>query len=187
MHIDRHNKVSILKHAYLPVVVINYSWLYRQVKRSSSDDPALHRSSYAGDEDAVRQWYETCAVLEDGIYSVVKDASNRGISLVLEGVHIVPGSNLIDVWQRQGGIALGIVLYIPDAELHREVILKRGKETGKGASEQIKNFHRIRDIHDEMYRLGKKHNWMIIEQYPSLRPRPIDLVHEKLIEMWKDK
>jgi 2-phosphoglycerate kinase len=84
------------------------------------------------------------------------------------------------MWTREGGIAVGVVLYIPDQDLHKQVIMKRGEQTGKGALDQINKFHRIRAIHDEMFRLGEANDWLVIEQRPSLGPRPIDLVHQRL-------
>jgi 2-phosphoglycerate kinase len=91
--------------------------------------PALHRSSYAKptmtttshhygdnidqeknqhhhvDDDPVRSWLETCAVLHNSIRGLVDDAIRRGVSLVVEGVHIVPGNDLLEEWKRAGGVA----------------------------------------------------------------------------------
>jgi 2-phosphoglycerate kinase len=130
------------------------------------------------------QWKETCQVLERGIESVVLDALNRGISLVLEGVHVIPGDMLVNKWKEAGGIAVGVVLCIPDPETHRKVIFKRGETTAKGADAQLKKFNRIRSIHDEMIRLGKENNWLLIEQKPILEPKPLDLLNDKLKKVW---
>ena len=91
--------------------------------RTYDNTPALHRSSFSGDGDTIIQWKETCQVLQDSIDSVVLDSLKRGISLVLEGVHIVPSRALIDKWIENGGVAVGCVLQIPDPELHRKVSL----------------------------------------------------------------
>ena len=81
--------------------------------------------------------------------------SSLGSSLVLEGVNIIPGPSLIERWVNAGGIAVGCVLTIPDAEAHRTIIQRRGEITGKGAATQLNEINRIRKIHDEMVRLGK--------------------------------
>jgi len=100
--------------------------------------------------------------------------------LVLEGVHIIPDRKLVDSWVSKGGIAVGCVLHIPDEEIHRAVIFRRGEQTTKGAAQQLEKFIRIRAIHDEMIRLGELNDWLLIEQKPTMDLRPIDLVNREL-------
>ena len=152
----------------------------RQVMRGFIDDPALHRSSFAGQDDAVVNWMECCNVLKGGVEGIVKDSIKRGTSLVLEGVHIVPGPELIDLWESSGGVAVGCVLTITDANIHRDVIERRGELTKKGASGQLNAIPRIRAIHDEMLRLGVLHNWLVIEQRPRLTASPISMLQDCL-------
>ena len=142
----------------------------RQTLRSVITDkeaPALHRSSFAGSGDPIIEWHETCSAVEKSVESIVLDCLHRGTSLVLEGVHIVPSNALIDKWTSAGGFAVGAVLTIPDQELHREVIFRRGEQTGKGAEAQTTQFSRIRAIHDEMVRLGSLTDWVLVEQQPT--------------------
>ena len=153
----------------------------RQVMRSSCDnvgicDEALQRSSFQGNGDPVMNWLEACKAIERGIEGTVDDCINRGVSLVLEGVHIVPGPDLLKRWTSKGGLAVGTVLTIPDATVHETVIRRRGEMTGKGADRQTEKIARIRAIHDEMVRLGKENQWLLIEQKPRLEPKPIDMV-----------
>lgn len=155
----------------------------RQVMRTYSKEPAIHRSSYSGVDDPIKNWLETCKVLEDGIENVVEDCLKRGTSLVLEGVHIVPSEKLINKWRDAGGTALGVVLTIPDANVHKEIIQRR--EVIR-ATEELENFDRIRSINDEMVRLGKLEKWLLIEQKPMLEPRPIDLLNNELNQVWFD-
>lgn len=140
--------------------------------------PALHRSSYSGDMDPLVGWKEASAVLDNGISALVDDAIKRGVSLVLEGVHIVPSNGLLDKWRASGGIALGCLLIVPDPDAHRNLIYKRGEVTGKGESKKMVAFERIRTIQDEMIRLAQEHDWVIVEQ--KLEPDPIDVVTELL-------
>ena len=98
----------------------------RQVMRSCCDQVgscpvALQRSSFQGDGDPVIDWLEACDAVESGIESIVQDNINRGTSLVLEGVHVVPNRKLIEKWTKAGGLAVGCVLTIPDADVHRRV------------------------------------------------------------------
>lgn len=156
----------------------------RQILRTQSEDRALHRSSFQGTGDAVTDWKATCRVLNLGIESVIDDSIRRGTSLVLEGVHLVPGNKYIDRWVKSGGAAVGVVLSIPDSEIHRKVIFRRGEITTKGAANQIDNFPRIRAIHDEMVRMGRENKWLVIEQKPNIEPRPIDLLNNEINAVW---
>lgn len=149
----------------------------RQVTRDFDNSLAVQRSSYVGTRDPIVDWRESCTVLERSINNVVADSMNRGINLVLEGVHLVPDRKLLDMWTAAGGIAIGIALCIPDADVHRKVLNHRGDQTKKGAAEQIKSFERIRSIHDEIMRLGHESDWLIIEQTPNIDPRPIDILN----------
>ena len=71
-----------------------------------------------------------------------------------------------------------MVLCIPDADAHRDLILKRGEQTSKGADKQVEKFNRIRMIHDEMVRLGHENNWVKIET--KLLPDPVEVVADLL-------
>lgn len=160
----------------------------RQIMRTyNKEEPALQRSSYAGEGKPIENWLETCRVLEDGVDNIVDDSLRRGTSLVLEGVHIEPNQKLLQKWRTDGGTALGVVLCIPDEETHYNVLYKRGVETTKGAADQLRGFRRIREIHDEMVRLGRQENWFIIEQKPLLEPRAIDLLNNQLNQVWIDR
>jgi len=156
----------------------------RQVQRGYDTRPAVHRSSFEGDGDPVQNWLECCEVLQKGIDGIVLDSLRRGVSLVLEGVHIVPDRKLIDQWTAGGGVAVGCVLTIPDREIHKEVIFRRGVKTTKGAEAQLNKLNRIRAIHDEMSRRGTQVGWLNIEQKPQLAPKPLEILTERLKATW---
>lgn len=160
----------------------------RAVMRSFIDDkisPALHRSSYTPaidivDDDPVRSWRETCTVLNASVVGLVDDAIHRGVSLVVEGVHVVPSTELIRRWEESGGVAVGCLLTIKDADAHKALLHRRGVSTGKGDAEEkkIKAFDRVRAIQDEMIRLAEESNWLLIEQ--KLEPDPLEMVASRL-------
>jgi len=147
---------------------------------SQETNPALHRSSYDGDGDAVLEWRECCSALEGSIDALVCDAIHRGVGLVLEGVHLVPSKTLIDKWREAGGVAVGVVLKISDEESHEALINQRGEITKKGEERKIRSFHRIRAIQDEMIRLAKESKWLLIEQ--KLQPEPVEIVASMLLQ-----
>ena len=163
----------------------------RQVLRTTkTEDPALFRSSYQGegtprplhndlpinDEagDAIANWLETCKVIEDALKGVIDDAIERGNSLVIEGVGIVPDNRIIDDWRAKGGVAMGCVMNIKNSTDHRNLIFRRGEMTGKGESKKLRYFEKIRTIQDEMVRMGLEHNWLIVEQ--KVEPAPIEII-----------
>jgi 2-phosphoglycerate kinase len=131
--------------------------------------PALHRSSYAkafDGDDAVRSWKETCTCLSKSVENLVQDAMDRKVSLVVEGVHVVPSKTLIDKWKENGGVAIGVLLKIEDPEKHKMMLQGRGIMTGQMLNEnkKIRSYERIRAIQDEMMRLAEENDWVQIEQ-----------------------
>ena len=119
-------------------------------------------------------------MLESSIEALVKDAMNRGTSLVLEGVHIQPRQQdeLLQSWRSHGGTALGILLMISDAEAHRNLIFRRGEITRKGEEKKMNAFSRIRTIQSEMIQMASEKNWLVIEQ--KLEPEPLEIVSNLL-------
>ena len=158
----------------------------RAVMRSfvSADvSPALHRSSYApafDDDNPVRSWKECCQVLHTSVKSLVTDAIERKTSLVVEGVHVVPSTEFIDLWQSHGGVALGCLLQVSDASDHKQLLQRRGFMTGNMDNEnsKIAQYERIRVIQDEMMKLADQAGWMRIEQ--RIEPDPLDMISGKL-------
>jgi 2-phosphoglycerate kinase len=103
--------------------------------------PALHRSSYAPafeDDNPVRSWKETCPVLQPSVEGLVDDAINRRVSLVVEGVHVMPSNDLIKKWQDAGGVALGVLLQGQNPTTHKKLLKRRGFTTGNIDAEEKK-------------------------------------------------
>jgi 2-phosphoglycerate kinase len=151
----------------------------------------VNRSSYvsSGDEDdnAVKSWKETCKVLRSSVRGLVQDAIKRKVSLVLEGVSIIPSKEWIDEFEAAGGVACGVLLVVSKEDVHKSLLLKRGFMTGNKVAEdeKLKNFERIRLIQDEMIKLATESGWILIEQ--RIDPDPLDVVNEKLTGSLKEK
>jgi len=160
--------------------------ILRSVMRSfvtKDISPALHRSSYEsstddGSDDPIKSWKQTCTVLQHSIDALVDEMINKGGSVVIEGVHIIPNNTLIEKWEANGGIATGIVLSVPDEEAHKSLFRRRGIMTGKGEQDKLEHFDRIRSIHDEMVRLAHGVNWQVIER--TFQPDPLEIVSNRL-------
>lgn len=141
--------------------------------------PALHRSSYAAafeGDDPVRSWKETCICLSKSVDNIVQDAIDRQVSLVLEGVHVLPSSDLLQKWEQNGGVATGVLLKIEKEEKHKAQLQRRGFATGNmtNESKKIESYERIRAIQEEMICLAKENNWIQIEQRTEVDP--LDLI-----------
>lgn len=126
--------------------------------------------------DAIANWLDTCKAIESALHGVIDDAIDRGNSLVIEGVGIVPDNRIIDRWRDRGGVAMGCVMNIKNATDHRNLIFRRGEMTGKGEEKKLRYFEKIRTIQDEMVRLGQENHWLIVEQ--KIEPAPIEIISD---------
>jgi len=149
--------------------------------------PALHRSSYEhapGNDDPVHSWHETVGVLEASLEDIVADSIARKQGLVLEGVSIVPSNKLIKIWEDGGGVATGCLLTITKKDTHKSMLTRRGYIAGVSSKQQIKDkkkldsFDRIRKIQDEMIKLARESNWILIEQKVELDP--LEIIEDRL-------
>lgn len=140
----------------------------RLVMRLHSNDDAVNRSSYSvaksGEQDAVANWLETCAVLDAGVMGILDDSISRGNSVILEGVHLVPNNTLLEYWKQKGGVAKGIVLSIPDEVLHRDILSQRSNNRIDKSRRHLNSFDRIRTIQREMISVARTHSWEVLEQ-----------------------
>eukprot|EP00555_Chaetoceros_dichaeta_P000971 CAMPEP_0198277962 /NCGR_PEP_ID=MMETSP1447-20131203/66132_1 /TAXON_ID=420782 /ORGANISM="Chaetoceros dichaeta, Strain CCMP1751" /LENGTH=277 /DNA_ID=CAMNT_0043973023 /DNA_START=15 /DNA_END=848 /DNA_ORIENTATION=- len=144
--------------------------------------PPLHRSSYASasdHDDAVESWMETCSVLDSSVEELVTDSIRRRQGLVLEGVSIAPSTKLIEIWEAGGGVATGCLLTVSNAHTHKFLLRRRGDFAGEGSEQKVKDekkiasFDRIRKIQDEMVKLARKSNWIVMEQKVEIDPLEI--------------
>lgn len=145
----------------------------RQIMRSFMNDPALHRSSYSGHGDPVDDWEDACKALYPGVNSIVNDCIDRGNSLVLEGVHVIPQNDILDRWRHSGGKAVGVLLVVPDAKSHQSILNKR-KFRNRKQETQLNAITRIRSIQEKMFEYAQKNQWIIVEQ--TLDADPVELV-----------
>ena len=128
------------------------------------ENPALHRSSFepAG-SDAIEDWQQTAVVLSEAISAVVQRAATKSSDLLLEGVHIIPGEDIIANWTSSGGKSCGIVLRVDDEDIHRNFIRSREKYNSKGVEHYLGNLDRIRQIQNQMIRDAENIGWLSID------------------------
>jgi len=130
----------------------------------SEQEPALHRSSFepAG-RGAIEDWHATVVVLSEAIRAVVSRAVSKRSDLLLEGVHIIPGSGILEGWRESGGVASGVLLHVGNEDTHRQFIRMREKHNDRGLDHYLDNLGRIRAIQEEMLRKADESRWLVFD------------------------
>ena len=137
--------------------------------------PALHRSSFeSAGSGVVEDWHETVKVLSEGVAAVVRRASMKGSDLLLEGVHLIPGAQILNDWRGAGGIACGVVLYVEEGGRHQRFIMRRERHNNRGLAHYLDNLARIREIQSEMVSNGHEAGWLVIDA--SAQDDPVGMV-----------
>jgi len=137
--------------------------------------PALHRSSFeSAGSGVVEDWHETVKVLSEGVAAVVRRASMKGSDLLLEGVHVIPGAQMLNDWRGAGGIACGVVLYVEEEDRHQRFIVRRERHNNRGLAHYLDNLDRIREIQSEMVSNGREAGWLVMDA--SAQDDPVGMV-----------
>jgi len=149
----------------------------RQVMReffSSALMPAIHYSSFdAG--GAVRTplaenldphvvgFAEQAQMVTTGLSALIERAINEATSMVLEGVHLVPGYLSPVRWV--DALVLPMVVVVRGEGLHRSHFLVRDRETNGSRPVQryLKNFKEIRRIQDFILERAEAEGTLIVE------------------------
>ncbi len=126
--------------------------------------PALHRSSFeSAGNGAIEDWHATVTVLSEAIQAVVSRAASKRSDLILEGVHIIPDSGILEGWRESGGVASGVLLHVEDEDAHRQFIRTREKHNGRGLDHYLDNLDRIRAIQEEMLAKADESGWFVLD------------------------
>ena len=137
--------------------------------------PALHRSSFeSAGSGVVEAWHETVKVLSEGGTAVVRRASMKGADLLLEGVHLIPGAQILNDWRGAGGIACGVVLYVEEGGRHQRFIMRRERHNNRGLAHYLDNLDRIREIQNDMVSNGRDAGWLVMDA--SAQDDPVGMV-----------
>jgi 2-phosphoglycerate kinase len=137
--------------------------------------PALHRSSFeSAGSGVVEDWHETVKVLSEGVAAVVRRASMKGSDLLLEGVHVIPDTQILNDWRGAGGIACGVVLYVEEGDRHQRFIVRRERHNNRGLAHYLDNLDRIREIQREMVSNGREAGWRVMDA--SAQDDPVGMV-----------
>ena len=83
--------------------------------------------------------------------------------MLLEGGHYLPNKEVIGEWRDAGGIATGVVLYVPTENMHRGMIANREKHNGKQVDHYLDNLERIREIQEDLVVSGSQSEWVLVD------------------------
>ena len=136
--------------------------------------PTLFESSYTA-EDALKtpappEFDKTLLGFKDhvetvnvGLNGVIERSIKEGISIVIEGVHIVPGFIDEDLLDRPN--VYMFVLALTDEEIHKGRFYSRCRQlwARRPLKRYLKHFTSIRKTHDYIVGVAKKHDIPVIE------------------------
>ena len=151
--------------------------MVREVMRkiiSKELSPVIHESSYTAqnvlrippplDYDPTISGYKShIETVNVGVEAIIERAIKEGISIVLEGVHLVPGFIKQDIMDKEN--VMMFTLSLKDEEMHKGRLFSRCREAGTGRPLQryLDNFDSIRKIQEYAIQQSKIHNIPIIE------------------------
>jgi len=99
------------------------------------------------------------------IEAVIERAIKEGISIIIEGIHVVPGFIKKEFVEKP--YVFMFVLKMDDAERHKERFILRSEETylKRPADYYLEHFEEIRIIHDYIVSQAQKNGVEVIESY----------------------
>jgi 2,3-bisphosphoglycerate-independent phosphoglycerate mutase len=168
----------------LRIYQINATDTIRQVMRmvfSPAILPGLHRSSFDGPADiagaesagsvetsgsssVLRAFEEQAVRVCVGVRAVVERAMAENMSVVLEGVHLMPP--LVPFTDLEGGaFQVMLMLSTVDEEIHRSRFLRRGGMSGRQAAHYLEHLDRIREIQDYLLVQAEHHDVPVLDTH----------------------
>lgn len=155
--------------------------------------PALHTSSFeAGTalrepptkDTVVAGFREQTAAVSVGVEALLERAAVEGISMIIEGTHVVPGFFDLDSRKRQI-VSVPVIVTVEDEDVHREHFLLRWSDhAGRAAERYLDRMDNIRRVQRYIKSQALSHGVPVIPNYSfdhSLATL-IDLVMERVTE-----
>lgn len=153
--------------------------------------PALHKSSFEAGQTITRPlaenfdpvivgFEEQLQGVATALRAVVGRCVHEGISVIIEGAHVVPGYLAREF--EPHSIFVPVVLQVADEQTHRSHFEMRGSSAENRSGERyINKFEAIRSIHDHIVSLAHKRGVPVIDAYDldTMVQSVIDLIiHE---------
>jgi len=121
--------------------------------------PAIHHSSFEGDP-LIASFEEQSRNVLVGVRAAVERALHEGWSMVLEGVHLVPGMVPLEL---DGAIVSSCILRISDETAHAQHFFAREAGTQRPVSKYLDRFDQIRRVQDYLVRRAEASGTPVIE------------------------
>jgi 2-phosphoglycerate kinase len=123
--------------------------------------PNVHHSSFEGDPVLVGFLDQTRNVLV-GVDAAIDRALAEGWSMVLEGVHLVPGLMPLEI---RGALVVHVVLAVEDERVHRTRFHVRDEATGgvRAMDKYLEQLGEIREIQRYLVERADHHGVPVIE------------------------
>jgi 2-phosphoglycerate kinase len=121
--------------------------------------PAIHHSSFEG-EPLLAGFEEQSRNVLVGVRAAVERALQEGWSMVLEGVHLVPGLVPLEL---EGAIVSSCILRISDETAHGQHFFTREAGTQRPMSKYLDRFDEIRRVQDYLVRRAEATGTPVIE------------------------
>jgi 2-phosphoglycerate kinase len=134
----------------------------RQTMRAFfADDfmPAIHQSSFEG-EPLLPVFLEQSRAVLVGVRAAIERALQEGWSMVLEGVHLVPGLVPLEL---EGAIVSSCVLKISDETAHAQHFFTRDAGTERPMAKYLDRFDAIRSLQDYLVERAERTGTPVVE------------------------
>lgn len=127
--------------------------------------PCVHVSSFEGDP-LVETFLEQTRKVVVGVEAAIERAMTEGWSMVLEGVHLVPGLVKPEI---EGALVVHVVLEVESEDVHRTHFHVRDAVTGgtRAMDKYLDGFDQIRLIQELIVEQADRHGVPVVE---SSRP-----------------
>lgn len=181
--------------ARLGIVRVVATDAVREVMRAMLSDrlmPTLHRSSFEAGEalreperDAVVVGFrEQTAAVTVGVGALLRRAAVEGMSMIIEGAHVVPG--FVDAASPTNAIvAVPVVVTVEEEDVHRTHFLARSADhAGRPATRYLEGFDSIRRVQRYIKSQALSHGVPVIPNYnfDQTLAALLDLVMERVTE-----
>jgi 2-phosphoglycerate kinase len=182
--------------ARLGIVRVVATDAVREVMRAMLSErlmPTLHRSSFEAGEalrepdqrDAVVAGFrDQTAAVAVGVEALLRRAALEGMSMIIEGAHVVPG--FVDLTSRSDAmVAVPVIVTVEDEEVHRTHFLARSTDhAGRPATRYLNGFDGIRRVQRFIRSQALSRGVPVIPNYnfDHTLAAVIDLVMERVTE-----
>lgn len=169
--------------------------MIREVMRkivSKELSPVIHKSSFnayesirtplLGPDPVVEGFISHVDVVNVGVEAVIERALKEGISIIIEGVHIVPGFIKEDLIRKSNVILFTLI--VRDEDTHKSRFYSRCRQpwVKRSLDNYLSNFHLIRKTQSFMIDQAIKHNSKIIDNVDV--KYTIDIMVNDIIEKY---